>query len=307
MSEFGSNTQVLGCHITKTPEGGLVWVAVIGSTNVIGENYGKGFVIIDAIDPLAPPIILKQEFAVGEALWFNHNIHFLSYMNDISKSYGTAYITWDVTTNKTAYIVTHFNVGFDLIRRYETPMAYDAEGKLYPRAETLPQIPQWITQVYDENWLEEMINEMGNFRRGEGFGYWAGGFLWFIPPSRERFEMTEDTRYIIDPDTQDMVALVCVNPVGNKRTLSGVFKATRSSIYYYDFRQANYISGMTAENPPQAHMTLKCRFSTPLKYHQATIDSCGTCPFTGEKALVKETKPFIWRASPLSMRKKQAK
>ncbi|MGB9683458.1 MAG: hypothetical protein ACPL1Z_00835 [Candidatus Bathyarchaeales archaeon] len=93
-----------------------------------------------------------------------------------------------------------------------------------------------------------MINEMGNFRRGEGFDYWAGGFLWFIPPSRERFEMTEDTRYIIDPDTRDVVALVCVNPVGNKRTLSGVFKATRSSIYYYDFRQANYISGMTAED-----------------------------------------------------------
>jgi len=60
--------------------------------------------------------------------------------------------------------------------------------------------------------------------------------------------MTEDTRYIIDPDIGDMVALVCVNPVGNKRTLSGVFKATRNSIYFYDYRQANYISGMTAED-----------------------------------------------------------
>jgi uncharacterized membrane protein len=248
MSEFGSNTQVLGCHITKTLESELVWVAVIGSTNVIAENYVKGFVITDATDPLAPPKILKQEFSVGEALWFDHNIHFLSYMNDISKSYGIAYITWDSTTNKTAYVVTRYNVGFDLIRRYETPMVYNAEGELYPQAETLSQIPQWVTQVYDENWLEEMINEMGNFRRGEGFDYWAGGFLWFIPPSRERFEMTEDTRYIIDPDTRDVVALVCVNPVGNKRTLSGVFKATRSSIYYYDFRQANYISGMTAED-----------------------------------------------------------
>ncbi|MGB9683457.1 MAG: hypothetical protein ACPL1Z_00830 [Candidatus Bathyarchaeales archaeon] len=142
MSEFGSNTQVLGCHITKTLEGELVWVAVIGSTNVIAENYVKGFVIIDATDPLAPPKILKQEFAVGEALWFDHNIHFLSYMNDISKSYGIAYITWDSTANKTAYVVTRYNVGFDLIRRYETPMVYDAEGKLYPKAETLSQIPQ---------------------------------------------------------------------------------------------------------------------------------------------------------------------
>ncbi|MGQ9538328.1 MAG: hypothetical protein ACUVTE_01900 [Candidatus Bathycorpusculaceae bacterium] len=144
MSEFGSNTQVLGCHITKTPEGELVWVAVIGSTNVTAENYVKGFVIIDATDPLAPPIILKQEFAVGEALWFNHNIHFLSYMNDISKSYGIAYITWDFTTNKTAYIVTRFNVGFDLVRRYETPMAYDAEGKLYPKQKRFLKSPSGL-------------------------------------------------------------------------------------------------------------------------------------------------------------------
>jgi hypothetical protein len=93
-----------------------------------------------------------------------------------------------------------------------------------------------------------MINEMGGFRRGESFEYWAGGFLWIIPPSRERFEMTEDTRYIVDPETGDVVASVCVNPVGNKRTLSGVFKATRKSIFYYDFRQSNYISGMTAED-----------------------------------------------------------
>jgi len=248
MSEFGSNTQILGCHITKTPEGKLVWVAVIGSTNVIAENYVKGFVIIDATEPLAPPKILKKEFKVGEGLWFDHNIHYGSYINDMSKRYGIAYVTWDSETNEPVYVVTRYNVGFDLIRRYETPIVYDEKGGLYSQAKNLQQIPLWITQVYDEGWLEEMINEMGNFRRGTGFDYWAGGFLWFIPPSRERFEMTEDTRYIIDPDTDDLVALVCVNPVGNKRTLSGVFKATRSSIYFYDYRQANYISGMTAED-----------------------------------------------------------
>lgn len=44
------------------------------------------------------------------------------------------------------------------------------------------------------------------------------------------------------------MALVCVNPVGNKRALSGVFKATRNGVFFYDFRQANYISGMTAED-----------------------------------------------------------
>jgi hypothetical protein len=248
MSEFGSNTQVLGCHITKTPDGQLVWVAVIGSTNVLAENYVKGFVIVDATDPTVPPKIVRKEFVVGEALWWLNNIHFRSYANDMVKSYGIAYVTWDFTTNETVYVVARYNVGFDLVRRYETPMVYDSEGNLYHQAENLSDVPYWITQVYDEDWLEEMIDEMGCFKRGEGFDYWAGGFLWIIPPSRERFEMTEDTRYIVDPETNDVVALVCVNPIGNPRTLSGVFKATRNGIFFYDFRQHNYISGMTAED-----------------------------------------------------------
>ncbi|MEM3796883.1 MAG: hypothetical protein QXY74_00385 [Candidatus Bathyarchaeia archaeon] len=248
MSEFGSNTQVLGCHITKTPDGKLVWVAIIGSTSVIAENYVKSFVIIDATEPLAPPKVLRKEFKVGESLWFDRNIHYGSYMNDISKCYGTAYVTWDFETNEPVYVVTRYNIGFDLIRRYETPIVYNEDYGLHPKAEDLQHIPLWITQVYDEDWLEEMINEMGNFGRGGGFDYWAGGLLWFIPPSRERFEMTEGTRYIVDPETGDVVALVCVNPVGNRRTLSGVFKSTRGSIHFYDYRQANYISGMTAED-----------------------------------------------------------
>ncbi|HEY4675392.1 MAG TPA: hypothetical protein VIH48_04990 [Candidatus Bathyarchaeia archaeon] len=248
MSEFGSNTQVLGCHITKTSNGKLGWIAVIGSTNVIAENYVKGFVIVDATDPTATPTILNNEFAVGEGLWWDHNIQFRSYIGDMEKSYGVAYVTWDLTTNETVYVVTRYNLGFDLVRRYETPMVYDSQGNPYQQANNLSDVPYWITQIYDENWLEEMTDEMGNLRRGQGFDYWAGGFLWIIPPSRERFEMTEDTRYIVDPETNDIVALICVNPVGNQRTLSGVFKATRNGIFFYDLTQANYISGMTAED-----------------------------------------------------------
>lgn len=63
MSEFGSNMRVLGCHVTESPEGELVWIAVIGSTNVLAENYVKGVVIIDATDPTASPRMLQNEFA----------------------------------------------------------------------------------------------------------------------------------------------------------------------------------------------------------------------------------------------------
>jgi hypothetical protein len=248
MSEFGSNTRVLGCHITKSPEGKLVWIAAIGSTNILAENYVKGVVIIDATDPTATPKILRKEFSVGEELWWDHNAHFRSYIGDMAKSYGVTYITWDLTTNETFYVVTRYNVGFDLIKRYETPMVYDSEGNLLYETTSDEDVPFWVTQIYDETWLEEMINEMGCFRRGDSFDYWAGGFLWIIPPSRERFQMTEDTRYIVDPETSEVVALVCVNPVGNQRTLAGVFKATREGVFFYDFKLANYISGMTAED-----------------------------------------------------------
>ncbi|MCW4008156.1 MAG: hypothetical protein NWF09_05660 [Candidatus Bathyarchaeota archaeon] len=248
MSEFGSNTQILGCHITEASDGSLVWVAAVGSTNVIAENYIKGFIIVDATDPTVPPTILRNEFDVGEGLWWDHNVPFRNYMADMARTYGVAYYTWDSTIGSLMYVVTRYNVGFDLIMRYEPPLVYDAQGNLQYAPAAVQAIPEWITQVYDENWLEAMITEMGNFRRTSGFDYWAGGFLWLIPPSRDRFEITEDTRYIVDPETGDVVALVCVNPVGNQRTLSGVFKATREGILFYDFSRENYISGMTAED-----------------------------------------------------------
>ncbi len=248
MSEFGSNTQVLDCHVTKSPEGKLVWVATIGSTNIISENYIKGFVVVDANEPAAPPKIVQSQFNVGEGLWFDRNIPFRNYMDDISKTYGVAYPTWNLDTNSSIYVVTSYNLGFDFVRRYETPQAYDPQGNLEYEPKSLSQIPTWITQVYDEDWLENMINEYGGFRRGNGFDYFAGGFLWIIPPSQDRFQMTEDTRYVIDPETKNVVALVCVNPAENQRTLSGVFKATREGVIYYDLKQSNYISGLTAED-----------------------------------------------------------
>jgi hypothetical protein len=248
MSEFGSNAQILDCHVTKSPEGGLVWVATVASTNVIAENYIKGFVLMDATDPTATPEILHTEFKVGEGLWWDRNIPFRNYVDDMSMTYGVAYPTWDLDSNNLVYVITRYNLGFDLVRRYETPLAYDAEGALTYEPNSASDIPSWMTQVYDEDWMENMIDEMGGFRRGSGFDYFAGGFLWIVAPSNDRFQMTEDTRYVVDPETRDVVALVCVNPIENPRSLSGVFKATHDGVLFYNFKSSNYISGMTAED-----------------------------------------------------------
>ena len=248
MSEFGSNTQVLDCHVTKSTEGKLVWVVPVGSTNIIAENYIKGFVIVDATEPTAAPKILQTEFNIGEGLWWDRSIDFRNYLNDITNVYGVAYPTWDLESGNLVYVATRYDLGFDLVNRYETPLVYNSEGELRNEALDINSIPTWMTQIYDEEWLEYMINEMGGLRRGSGFDYFAGGFLWFVAPSRDRFQMTEDTRYIVDPKTGGVVALVCVNPVENQRSLSGVFKATREKIFFYDFKLSNYISGMTAED-----------------------------------------------------------
>ncbi len=248
MSDFGSNMRVLDTHITKTLEGRLVWVAVIGSTNVIAENYVKGFIIIDATDPAVVPEIVHREFLVGDGLWWDRGLPFKPYMSSTAGSYGVSYPSWDLTTGELVYIVARYNVGFDLIHRYAGLIVYNSEGATSYDFSNLQTVPTWVTQVYDEDWLERMINEWGGFRRGESFDYWAGGFLWIIPPSRERVEMSEDTRYIVDPETEDVIAMVIVNPVASERTLAGVFKATREGVFYYDYSKEKYISGITAED-----------------------------------------------------------
>jgi len=248
MSEFGSNVRVIDTHITKTLDGKLVWLAVIGSTNVLAENYVKGFIIIDATDPVAIPQILDEEFPVGDGLWWDRNIIFRSYLNDITYSYGVAYPTWNSETSDLMYVVARYQVGFDLIRRYAGLMVYNAEGRVVNTYSELEDVPDWATQVYDENWMEHMINEWGALRRDEAFDYWAGGLLWIIPPSRDRVEMSEDTRYIVDPETGNIVAMVMVNPVASQRTLAGVFKASKEGLLFYGYQQEKYISGITAED-----------------------------------------------------------
>ena len=248
MSEFGSNVKVVDTHITKTLEGKLVWLAVIGSTNVLAENYVKGFIIIDAADPVAVPEIAHKEFVVGDGLWWNRNIIFRSYLDDVTNSYGIAYPTWSSEINDLVYVVARYQVGFDLIRRYAGLIVYNSEGNVIESNMELQDVPNWATQVYDEDWMEHMINEWGTFRRSDSFDYWAGGFLWIIPPSRGRVEMSEDTRYIVDPETGDIVAMVMVNPIASQRTLAGVFKATKEGLFFYDYQQEKYISGITAED-----------------------------------------------------------
>jgi len=246
LSPFGSNVLVASAHIT-TRLGRLVWVCTIVSSNVLAENFLKGFIIVDANDPqtVSPVLINQTSIPVGEGLFWDRNIQFGNYLNDMSASYEYAYPTWDPVGNM-VYVQTRTPLSFDFVERAIGPVVYCENGTIvsYP---SIADTPKWITQAYAEEWLERQVTRWGSYRRGTGFDLFAGGFLWFIAPSNERLEISEDTRYILNPETDTVEAFICVHPVTSSRALAGIFRATHDTVYYYDMSSSGYISGEAAK------------------------------------------------------------
>ncbi|MHA2600996.1 MAG: hypothetical protein AM324_002560 [Candidatus Thorarchaeota archaeon SMTZ1-83] len=245
ISPFGSNVQVSAAHIT-TRAGRLVWVCTIVSTNVLAENFVKGFIVVDANDPQAyePEVITSTTIPVGEGLWWDRDIRFSNYLNDMSAAYQYAYPTWD-PLGELAYVQTRTPLRFDFVERAIGPTVYFENGTVVSYG-SIEETPDWITQAYAEEWLEREVSRWGGYRRGTTFDLFAGGLLWFIPPSNDRLEMTEDTRYIANPDSGMVEAFIAVHPVGNPEALAGVFRATQDTVFYHDLSAFGYVSGDAA-------------------------------------------------------------
>ncbi|MGQ4911884.1 MAG: hypothetical protein ACP6KW_06890 [Candidatus Thorarchaeota archaeon] len=245
ISEFGSNAVVAAAHIT-TVNDTLVWICTIISTNVLAQNYVIGFVVIDANDPqsVTPYSITNTTIPVGEGLFWDRNIQFGNYLADMTSSYEYAYPTFD-PSGGLVYVQTRTPIGFDFIERAIGPRVYAENGTVYEYA-SIEETPDWITQAYSEEWLEREISRWGGYRRGDGFDLFAGGFLWMVQPSNDRLEIHEDTRYIINPDSGRVEAMITVNPVTNTRALAGVFRATQEGVIYHDMSSYDFISGDAA-------------------------------------------------------------
>ena len=242
---FGSNVQVAASHIT-TKDDRLVWVCTITSTNVLAENFIKGFIVVDANDPQSvdPLLINGSTIPVGEGLFWDKNIRFANYLNDMGAAYQYAYPTWDPAGNM-VYVQTRTPLGYDFVERAIGPVVYAENGSVY-EYDTIGDTPSWITQAYAEEYLERQVARWGGYRRGDGFDLFAGGLLWLIPPSNDRLEISEDTRYIVSPDTGNVEAFLAVHPVTNSRSLAGVFRATQNKVYYHDLSGGSFISGTAA-------------------------------------------------------------
>jgi hypothetical protein len=156
-SVFGSNIMVAAAHIT-TRNDRLVWVCVVVSTNVLAENFIKGLIVIDANDPqsIEPEVISDvSETLPGEGLFWDRNIRFSNYLNDMTSAYQYAYPTWDPAGNL-VYVQTRTPIGFDFVERARGPIVYAENGSIYSY-ETIEETPDWITQAYAEEWLERQV------------------------------------------------------------------------------------------------------------------------------------------------------
>ncbi len=245
-ASIGSNIEIAAAHIT-TRNDRLVWVCVVVSTNVLSENFVKALIVVDANDPSNLDIITDVQIPYGEGLFWDKNIQFGNYLNDMTNSYEYAYPTWDPAGNL-VYIQTRTQLGWDFVERPLGPIMYCQNGSILTY-DTIEATPSWVTQVYSEEWLERDVMRWGGYRRADGFDLFAGGFLWVIPPSNDRLEMTEDTRYIINPDTNRVEALVAVNPPGaSNLALSGFVRGTNDGIFYHDLSTAGFSSGDAAIN-----------------------------------------------------------
>ncbi|MHA1686077.1 MAG: hypothetical protein ACTSYD_06660 [Candidatus Heimdallarchaeaceae archaeon] len=64
--------------------------------------------------------------------------------------------------------------------------------------------------------------------------------------------MSEDTRYIVNPDDNNkVISIITTNPKTLPNTLHGIFITNRTGLYYYDLHESGYISAITAEQIAQ--------------------------------------------------------
>jgi hypothetical protein len=257
-AHFGS-VRAGSAHITIY-NGRLVWVVTMIPPNLYGDNTIKGLVIVDANNPELDVEIIDKTFKVGEGLlyvppFYAGNIQGNAYWGlSTADAYGRATLTPD-GNGDWKYVLTVTQVQqWTFVAQPKGVYVYNEFGQV-ENLYSMNQIPDWVTQRYDESWLKSMISAWGATRRGNGFDIFAGGFAW-IPASTNRVEISDDVRWIVDPDTNRITALVPVDFVGEAQTMAGMFKTTDSGIEYYDTTGLDIKSGLQAQNVIESHILM---------------------------------------------------
>ena len=257
-ANFG-RVKVGSAHITMY-KGRLVWVVTMIPPNLYGDNTIKGLVIVDANNPELDVEIIDKTFKVGEGLmyvppFYTGNIQGNAYWElSTADAYGRATLTPD-DNGDWKYVLTATQVQqWTFVAQPKGVYIYNELGQV-ENFYSMNQIPDWVTQRYDEGWLKNMISVWGATRRGNGFDIFARGFAW-IPASTNRVEISDDARWIVDPDTNRITALVPVDFVGEVQTMAGMFKTVDDGIEYYDTTGLDIKSGLQAQNVIESHILM---------------------------------------------------
>jgi hypothetical protein len=288
-AHFGS-VRVGSAHITIY-KGRLVWVVTMIPPNLWGDNTIKGLVIVDANNPELDVEIVDKPFKVAEGLmyfppFYTGNIQGNAYWGlSTADAYGRATLTPD-DNGDWKYVLTVTQIQqWTFVAQPRGVYVYNEFGQV-ENLYSMNQIPDWVTQRYDEGWLKSMISTWGATRTGNGFDVFAGGFAW-IPASTSRVEISDDVRWIVDPDTSRITALVPVDFVGEVQTMAGMFKTTDNGIEYYDTTGLDIKSGLQAQNVIESHILMPTtgayEAEMPLIY-----------PINGENAWFV---PIYWRTA----------
>jgi hypothetical protein len=257
-AHFGS-VRAGSAHITIY-KGRLVWVVTMIPPNLWGDNTIKGLVIVDANNPELDVEIIDKTFKVGEGLmyvppFYAGNVQGNAYWGiSTADAYGRATMTPDDKGDWKCVLTATQVQQWTFVAQPKGVYVYNELGQVENSFST-NQIPDWVTQRYDEGWLKSMISAWGTTRRGNGFDVFARGFAW-IPASVNRVEISDDARWIVDPDTNSITALVPVDFVGEAQTMAGMFKTTKSGIEYYDTTGLDIKSGLQAQNVIESHILM---------------------------------------------------
>jgi len=263
MGEFGSAVEIVNSHVGMI-DGRLYWLVMVANKESWGAKYRTaGIIAVDANDPDQPVRIIKEKFNIAEGLDFNPIIGANGqvgakgyYGIGTEPVYGDAYpvISPD---NKWSIALTNYKPDMGFVRKYDGVYQIDQHGEVINHY--TEDIPDWMIKPYDESgFLEQGINDWGSHRRGDSFDLFAPGFL-HVAPSNDRLQITEDTRFIYDPDTNQVVAMDMVNPIRDNGQLSlvGAFKATSKGISYYDLRKYDLMSGVAASGVVKSKITAR--------------------------------------------------
>lgn len=263
MGEFGSSAEIISSDVGII-NGTLYWIVAISKQEDFGlKRKTAGFIFIDANDPGKPVTTQQVVLKSSEGLDYNPILGALGSAQancyfgiGTDMLYGEAYPVID-SNGVWSVAQTKFYLDMMSVRHYAGIYQIDENGAIINEYQS--NFPSQMIKIYDEdNFLEAGISDWGNYRKEGGFDLFAGGCLW-IPPSNDRLEITEDTRYIYDSDTKEIVAINMVNPIrdNGKLSLAGAFKTNSSGIYYYDLRDFNLMSGYSASSIVESKITAR--------------------------------------------------